>query len=159
MHMLAKDQPLSAQSDAAKAYLPLITNGKGLIRASKPKDGNAAYVWRMVAFSVSTDRRQQCMPMTADFGVTVPEDWRVNAPADWIEARVASTYERPDDVAFCQRQNGSVRAYHVAQWEKYDRRRAYIKDVLDPIVKEIVDSVHVTKQAGTMRWARAFGVA
>lgn len=155
--MFAKAQPLSAQSDAAKAYLPLITN-KGLIRASKPKDGNAAYVWRMVAFSVSTDRRQQCMPMTADFGVEVPQGWQVNAPVDWVEAQVERTYQRPSDVAFCQQQSGSVRAYHVSRWERYDRRKAYIKDVLDPIVKEIVDSVAVTKQAGTMRWAQAFGV-
>lgn len=41
----------------------------GRLRASKPKDGRAAYVWRMVAFTVSPNSRHQCMPCTADFGI------------------------------------------------------------------------------------------
>jgi hypothetical protein len=47
---------------------------KGRLRASKPAvdkanpiTGLAAYVWRMVAFSVSPIRQHQCMPVTADF--------------------------------------------------------------------------------------------
>lgn len=39
----------------------------GHLRSTKPKDGEAAYVWRMVAFNVSPNRQHQCMPMTADF--------------------------------------------------------------------------------------------
>ncbi|RYD66265.1 MAG: hypothetical protein EOP83_05475 [Verrucomicrobiaceae bacterium] len=96
--------------------------------------------------------------MTADFGVCVPEGWLVNAPSEWIEAKVERTYQRQEDVDYCIRQHGSVHAYHLSRWETYDRRNQYIKTVLDPIVKEIVDSVAVTKQAGTTRWARAYGM-
>ena len=46
----------------------------GRLRASKPpvsKDdptsGEAAYVWRMVAFQVSPNGKHHCMPCTADF--------------------------------------------------------------------------------------------
>lgn len=41
----------------------------GYLRASKPKDGCAAYVWRMLGFYLSGDRKLQCMPCTADFGI------------------------------------------------------------------------------------------
>lgn len=36
-------------------------------------EGEAAYVWRMVAFYTSPDPRHQCAPCTADFDV--PGDW------------------------------------------------------------------------------------
>lgn len=39
----------------------------GSLRSSKPKNGEAAYVWRMVAFQVSPISQHQCMPVTADF--------------------------------------------------------------------------------------------
>lgn len=39
----------------------------GHLRSTKPKDGEAAYVWRMVAFNVSPIRQHQCMPVTAEF--------------------------------------------------------------------------------------------
>jgi hypothetical protein len=148
---------LTATSPAAQDMLPLITN-KGVIRRSKPKDGNAAYVWRMVAFSVSTDPKQHCMPMTADFDVSVPEGWKVEAPQDWLETKIENTHRRQSDVDFCIDRNGSVRAYHVENWSRYDRRKQYIKEVLDPIVDEIVKAVPPRRQAGTTRWARAFGV-
>jgi hypothetical protein len=38
------------------------------LRSAKPKNnGFAAYVWRMVAFQISSNRQHHCMPMTADF--------------------------------------------------------------------------------------------
>ena len=44
------------------------------LRTSKPKDdGEAAYVWRMVAFQCSTNPQHWCMPMTADFDM--PEEY------------------------------------------------------------------------------------
>jgi len=138
-------------------YLPMITKD-GKLRASKPKDGNAAYIWRMVAFSVSTNPKHHCMPMTADFGVHIPDDYLPEAPSTWLEEQVASTLMRPSDIDFCMRQAGSVYEYHVRDWVRHARRRYFIKNVLDPIVNQIVDSVPVTQQTGTMRWARAFGV-
>ena len=52
----------------------------GHLRASKPKldgtkeAGRAAYVWRMVAFYVSSNPRHQCMPVCADFDLR-ESDW------------------------------------------------------------------------------------
>ena len=61
---------------------------KGRLRASKPKvtrrkvgdrvepdrhEGYTAYVWRMVAFSISPVPAHQCLPCTADFDV--PGHW------------------------------------------------------------------------------------
>jgi hypothetical protein len=59
----------------------LITN-KGFLRASKPTinkadymTGRAAYVWRMVAFSVSPKPAHHCMPCTGDFDLC-ERDWK-----------------------------------------------------------------------------------
>ena len=146
---------LTAKTQAAQTYLPLITGKDGEIRASKPKDGNAAYVWRMVAFSVSTISRHHCMPVTADFGVVVPDGYLPNAPVDWLDAQIERSNRSLLDIEFCRREAGSVPMYHIKRWDRYGRRDHFIKSVLDPIVKEIVDCVPVTRQAGTMRWAGA----
>ena len=148
---------LSATSPAALTMVPLISGRDGNLRASKPKDGNAAYVWRMAALSLSSDRRMQCMPMTADFGVTVPEDWKVEAPADWLAEQIKRTHERDSDVRYCLEKAGSIEAYHLGWWKQAARRRQYIKEVLDPIVDEIVKSVPVTEWHGVRRWRRALG--
>lgn len=145
-------------SETAKFYLAAITN-KGKLRASKPKDGVAAYVWRMVAFSLSTNPQHHCMPMTADFGITeksIPEYWLPEAPESYITEKVAKTNSCPDDVEFCLKHASSVEEYHRKFWVKYDRRNYWIKLTLDPVVKEIVDSVPVQNQPGTMRWVRVF---
>jgi hypothetical protein len=67
----------------------IVNSHTGCLRASKPtivytetderdefggrkvvtSGGETAYIWRMVAFSVSPDSRHHCMPMTADFGL------------------------------------------------------------------------------------------
>lgn len=58
------------------ARLIVATKGKnkGRLRASKPLvkkgciiSGEAAYVWRMVAFTASPISQHHCMPVTADF--------------------------------------------------------------------------------------------
>lgn len=46
---------------------------KGRLRASKPGKGNAAYVWRMVAFQISPISAHHCMPVCADFDIEVPD--------------------------------------------------------------------------------------
>jgi len=47
------------------------------IRVPDELGGKAAYVWRMVAFSISPKPQHQCMPMTADFDL----------PGDYTETR------------------------------------------------------------------------
>ena len=57
-----------------KDIVSLVVKKNDVVRATKPKvkddeptSGKAAYVWRMVAFMVSTNPQHHCMPMTADF--------------------------------------------------------------------------------------------
>jgi len=46
----------------------------GRLRSTKPKnDGEAAYLWRMVAFQVSTNPQHWCMPVTAEYDL--PEEY------------------------------------------------------------------------------------
>jgi|GEM_PF-4563203 len=149
---------LKAQTPTAISFLPLITSKNGELRSTKPKDGNAAYVWRMVAFSLSTNPRHRCMPVTADFGVVVPDDFAVNPPGAWLDEQVERTERSQYDIDFCVGEAGSVPMYHIKRWLAHARREHFIKTALDPIVKEIVDSIPVTRQPGTMRWARAYGV-
>ena len=102
----------------ALGYAQAITiNGR--LRASKPKDGEAAYVWRMVAFLVSPRRQHQCMPCTADFGI----DFRT-PEAQWDVRRVGE----------------------------------YCREVLDPVVDQIVDAVDKRDWHGVKRWAEAYGM-
>ena len=57
-----------------KDIVSLVVKKNDFVRATKPKvddadpaTGKAAYVWRMVAFMVSTNPKHHCMPCTADF--------------------------------------------------------------------------------------------
>lgn len=136
--------------------VPLIERN-GQLRKTKPADGNAAYVWRMAAFSLSDNPRHHAMPVTADFGVVVPDGWCPSAPEGWLDAQCARTLERPEDTHYVLTQAKTVREYHQQFWVKYARRREFIRTVLDPIVERYVKRVPVTQQPGTMRWARAFG--
>lgn len=50
--------------------------GDGLLRSVKPKgDGEAAYVWRLVCFSISPHPRHQYMPVCADFDLPQDPYW------------------------------------------------------------------------------------
>lgn len=46
----------------------------GSLRASKPDhaSGDSQYIWRMVAFTLSTDPKHWCMPICADLDIEVP---------------------------------------------------------------------------------------
>lgn len=83
----------------------IVNHHTGCLRASKPKivytetderdeygsrmirttGGETAYIWRMVAFSVSPDSRHHCMPMTADFGLNGDYNQRM-ATAKMLDA-------------------------------------------------------------------------
>lgn len=155
---------LTANSSAARSFLSLIADKAGELRASKPKDGNATYVWRMVAFSVSDKPRHHCMPVTADFGVTVPVDYLPEAPLEWLNAEVVRSSVHQHDADFCRSRSpdGTIRGYHAeVVWKTFStsgRQHHFVKNVLDPVVKELVDSVPLSQQGGTLRWARAYGV-
>ena len=55
----------------------------GSLYKSKPTkaSGEAKYVWRMLAFYMSTNRQHQCMPVTADFDLETYDEngkWSAN---------------------------------------------------------------------------------
>lgn len=72
-------------SERKIADLTVVTRGanKGRLRSSKPEApkgadaetkmlyGSAAYVWRMTAFLIGSNRQDSCMPVTADFGIPI----------------------------------------------------------------------------------------
>lgn len=102
----------------------------GKLRASKPKDGEAQYVWRLVAFMISPVPAHHCMPTTHDFGVM----------------DIA-----PKVTKFCKYRNKDVNETDM-EWVRNRCKE------LDKIVDAIVDSVKVQNRHGVNRWARAFGV-
>lgn len=108
-------------TDWQRQVLQACVGRDGRLRMSKPKEGNAAYVWRMIAFMVSRDRKHQCMPCTADFDI--PDEAYQNYPGE----------------------------------HSFQRRSAYIKEVLDPLVDRIVNNVPKSQWAGVARWANAMG--
>lgn len=63
-------------SENARKFVPLITF-RGKLRASCPDkdllEGQVAYVWRMVAFYLSTKPAHGCMPVMAEFWVNREE--------------------------------------------------------------------------------------
>jgi hypothetical protein len=64
-------------ADYARRITVADGGGARILRSSKPTakgQGRAAYVWRMVAFSVSSNPRHQCMPCTADWDLA--DDYR-----------------------------------------------------------------------------------
>jgi len=58
----------------AEAIIATQGLNKGRLRASPPASaqGDAKYVWRMVAFHVSTNPQHWCMPICADFDIDSP---------------------------------------------------------------------------------------
>ena len=106
---------------------------KGKLRASKPKDGEAAYVWRMVAFTVSRNPVHQCMPITADWDL---RNQYFNGPKYFPGA-----YDDPE--------------YRAASKAVSDAARARTKE-LDALADKLIATIPVTQWAGALRWARAF---
>jgi hypothetical protein len=72
-------ESLQVSEDDMKIVNLIHVNGR--LKSSKPKMskkhsdemlvGMAAYVWRMVVFSLSMKREHQCMPVTADFDIPI----------------------------------------------------------------------------------------
>jgi len=65
---------LEGMSEATRIWAETIIRKDRTLRASKPKviqgdrnSGNAAYIWRMVAFYISPRQQHQCMPVCAEF--------------------------------------------------------------------------------------------
>jgi hypothetical protein len=63
-HLRASKPPIEYTIETRPAA---ITGAMHKYRVPNKTQGEAAYVWRMVAFAISPKQQHQCMPMTADF--------------------------------------------------------------------------------------------
>jgi len=85
---LIKEEIIKNLNDEEQKIVKLITKKNSVIRSSKPKvirdnsiTGKAAYVWRMIAFFVSSNRVHQCMPVCAAFDLPAYNEngeWKSN---------------------------------------------------------------------------------
>lgn len=151
-------------SPVAQSFWNAISK-RDTLYASKPKKatGDQQYVWRMVAFCISPYGPNACMPMTADFNVQVPTNYLIVAPLDYVAAQKAKLTDQ--DREYIAREKDrlgftSDDQYFQHTWERGARRRHYIKNVLEPLVDEII-AVKYPKpkdRAGLVRWGNALGI-
>lgn len=117
----------------------------GRLRSTKPKDdGGAAYVWRMVAFFISPNPQHHCIPIGADFDITDVD--YAHRPEVYVPR-----LETEDD-------KETVAGWDQKTWDCMNRgakRRAFIKEELDPIMDKIVDAVPGNRRYGLNRWRHA----
>lgn len=117
-------------TEVEKEIAEKIVSKGNQLRASKPKDGEAQYVWRLVCFMVSPKPAHHCMPCTHDFGVM----------------DIAPKVKK-----YCEFRKKEVEQTDM-QWVRNRCKE------LDIIVDKIVDNVKVMQRHGVNRWAKAFGV-
>ena len=120
--------------------------GATRLRASKPKDPIAAYIWRMAAFMVSPKGAHNCIPMTADMDL---EENHFSHRTETYEPKLVTDFDRE-----------TVAKWDEKTWNMMNRgakKRAFIKDELDPIVSKIVDAVSKKEWHGVRRWGYALG--
>jgi len=75
MKMPIIDLDIIGMSNDERELAVKILGRENRIRSSKPKDGEAAYLWRMVAFDISPKRQHHCMPMMADCDMATDVYW------------------------------------------------------------------------------------
>lgn len=120
---------------------------RGRLRRNKPiGDGEAAWVWRMLAFYVSPISKHQCMPMTADFDL--PAQYWSTSPVTKLQE-----FEGDQDKlrAWLESPERTSELIDAA-----DRRRARTHE-LQAIVDELCSTVPKSRWHGVKRWARALG--
>lgn len=114
------------------------------LRASKPADGPAAYVWRMICFIASPHSQHHCMPVGADFYIN---DADYAHRADKYVFRL-ETQEDQDYVA-------KLTPDRIAMLNKSECRHQYMKQELDPIVDAVLDTIPKNEWRGAKRWQQA----
>jgi len=56
-----------------KTIVDQIMGRGGHVRSAKPKNGEAAYVWRILLFTIGKRNQDWCMPVCADFDIPVKD--------------------------------------------------------------------------------------
>jgi len=151
-HHRTADQP--DISDASAAFWTLIAGGgpEGM-RSSKPKDGRAAYIWRMLRFHTGVDVH---MPVMADFDVDreVDTEYGIDyylypyGSPEYISKRARHDVYYPPD--------NNVKAYSdenpVYATQRRERKR------LDAIVEYILAYQYPVNQfKAALRWQGVLG--
>lgn len=106
----------------AELAAAVINPHSGRLRATKPTDGEAAYVWRMVAFDLCDWKPHSCLPVTAVYDLPA-EYWGPERPRGWHT-----------DPAW------DADSHYAAVREAAERRRERIKQ-LDAVASAIADTV------------------
>lgn len=138
-------------SERDRKIVLAVVKKDGTIRATKPSNGVAAYVWRMVAFIVSPKPEHHCVPVTADFGIEEKdyahrtETYQPRLESDSDRETIARWDSEPDRRTWKMMNDGA-------------KMRAFIKDELDPLADRIIDCVKKSDWNGARRWAKAYGV-
>ena len=135
---IANSALINLISPEAQDFLNRITLKNGKLRATKPKnDGDACFVWRMVAFYASPNPKHKCMPVCADFDMV---------------------WEREDELE---------KAYRTLGWndpsvtelfrQRFDWRAKRTKE-LNLIVDEILKVIPFSRRSGAAAFGRALGM-
>lgn len=92
--MVSPKVDLTRFSGKTAEIVSQVFKSDGSLYRTKPKNatGEAKYVWRMLAYYISTNRQYQCMPTTADFDLEALDE-----NGKW-SARVAQEQSKELDV-------------------------------------------------------------
>lgn len=155
--VINRDAVLGPLSPAEREFAIQVFRGKtGQIRATKPKDGRAAYIWRMVVFQVSTNPQHHSMPMTADFGI-LPEHYAHRT--ETYQPRLQTEGDREAIARWDAEPGGRESGRTWTMMNRSAKEKAYIRDELDPIVDAIVNQIPKNEWHGIRRWGQALGAA
>lgn len=142
---------LEGLSDRDRNIVLNVLKKDGSVRATKPKDRVAAYVWRIVVFMVSPKREHQCIPALADMGLD-KEDYAHRTD------KYIPRGQSESDLATIARWDAEPDHRTWKMMHDSERRRKFLKEELDPLADRIVDFIPKNQWTGVHRWGRAFGV-
>lgn len=152
--VLNRDALLKSVKPTYRPYVEAVLKGKtAAIRATKPADGPAAYIWRMVAFIVSPNPQHHCVPAMADFYIR-DEDFAHRT--DTYQPRCETEDDRATIARWDAEPGGRESGRTWTMMNRGEQRRKFIKEELDPLVDLIIDNVDRNQWHGARRWKKAF---
>jgi hypothetical protein len=136
-------------ADQWELAAPCFAKSKGAsrLRTSRPTKASGAtqYVWRMVAFIVSTNPQHHCMPVGADFYIKDSEF--AHRTDQYIPKLLTENCQQTVD-------NWSAKTWDMMH--RGEQRRKYISEELEPIIEIIIDTIPKSQWRGAHRWHQAF---
>ena len=126
---------IETNSPLARDLIHQIVKRDGTIRATKPKNGAVAYVWRHVVFNVSPKPAHHCIPVTAEFYLMNELDANPDLMNRFKDV-IGLNFERKEGFS-----------------EYYNFVKAVEEWLMDNVVDKVVNAVHKEQWYGVMRWA------